>query len=347
MTKKSVAIVGFAWDSLKYAKDSQADEMWTVNFAWDYPVPRIDRLFEIHPIELLAFNAQRGKKGNRDEKHFAWLQEEHDFPIYTYADYTRENILDEIMDIPPRIPNSIPYPFEKLDDIFEHLHRENRPNQIYMPSTISYMLAMAIFGGFEKIEMYGIEMAKDVGGAKGTEYVYQKAGAEALMMYAMGKGIEIWLPEHCRLMNIKPYHKGLGGQMVTRQTLESQKKFYEQERVDALTKTNYLRGQMESAEKKKLAEFAEMQTSIEDEKNIQKKNALEKQFKQYKIATEKEILDIVKQASHFQGLAYMADAAVQTCDNFIKSIDYDNPLVSLVNRFTMNEIEPELEKIKV
>jgi hypothetical protein len=367
MIKKSVAVVGFAWDSLQYAKDSQADEMWTVNFAWNYPVPRIDRLFEIHPIEVLAFNAKRGRKGNRDEKHFNWLQEEHDFPIYTYADYTGENVLDGLGDIlndwlangrlpekayqkyyslyqdiienPPRIPNSVPYIFENLDSIFELLHRENRSDQVYMPSSISYMLAEAISEGFERIEMYGIEMAE------GTEYKYQLRGTEALMMYAMGKGIEIYLSEHCKLMNIKPYHKGL--QMITRQTLEKHKKLYEQERVDALTKTNFLRGQMEPAEKKKLAEFVEMQKNIDEEKDIQKKNALEKQFKQYKIATEKEILDIVKQASHFQGLAYMADAAVQTCANLIKSIDYDDPLVNLVNKFTDNEIKPELEKVKV
>jgi len=369
MTKKSVAVVGFAWDSLKYAKDSQADEMWTVNFAWDYSVPRIDRLFEIHPIEILAFNANRGKKGNRDKKHFAWLQEEHDFPIYTYADYTGVNVLDElgnvlndwlaigklseetyqkyltlyqdIIETPPRFPNSVSYSFENLDSIFELLQRQNRPNQVYMPSSISYMLAEAITENYERIEMYGVEMAE------GTEYKYQQRGTEALMMYAMGKGIEIYLPEHCKLMNMKPYHKGLGGQMITRQTLEAQKKIYEQKRVDALTKTNYFRGQIESAEKKKMAEFAEMQKNIDDEKNIQKKNALEKQFKHYKKVTEKEMLDVVKQASHFQGLAFMADAAVQTCDNFIKSIDYDDPLVNLINRFTFNEIEPELEKVKV
>ena len=366
MNKRSVAVVGFAWDSLQFAKDSQADEMWTVNFAWDYPVPRIDRLFEIHPIEVLAFNAKRGK-GGRDEKHFKWLQEEHDFPIYTYADYTGKNVLDGLEDIlvawllngrlsektyqkywvlyqdiienPPRIPNSVPYIFENLDSIFELLHRENRPDQVYMPSTISYMLAMAIFEGFERIEIYGVEMSE------GTEYKYQLRGTEALMMYAMGKGIDVCLTEHCKLMNIKPYHEGL--QMITRQTLEKHKKIYEQKRVDALTKTNFVRGQMETAEKDKTAEFAEMQKNIDDEKNIQKKNALEKQFKQYKRAIEEEILVIVKQASHFQGLAYMADAGVQTCENFIKSIDYDDPLVDLVNRFTINEIEPELEKVKV
>ena len=342
---KNVAVVGFAWDSLKYAKDSQADEMWTVNFAWDYPVPRIDRLFEIHPIEVLAFHAKRGKKGNRNEKHFAWLQKEHDFPIYTYADYTGVNVLDEIMDQAPRIPNSVPYPFEKLASIFNHLHRENRPNQIYMPSTISYMLAMAIFEGYQRIEMYGVEMAAGAGGANGTEYVYQKAGTEALLMYAMGKGIEIYFPEHCKLMNIKPYHKGL--QMITRQTIEAHKKSYEQKRVNALTKANHYNGQLKVVEENKTKEFASMQRNIDDEKDIQKKNALEKQFKQYKIAIEKEVMDIVKQASHFQGLAYIADAAVQTCENFIKSIDYDDPLVDLVNRFTHNELEPELEKEKV
>ena len=331
---KTVAVVGFAESSLVFAKDSKADEMWSVNFAWDYGVPRIDRLFEIHPIEVLVYNANLGK---RDKKHLDWLQQEHDFTIYTYADYTGEHILDGVIDSPPRIPNSVPYPFEKLDGIFENLHRQNRPTQIYMPSTVSYMLAMAIFEGFERIEMYGIEMAGS------TEYMYQKAGTEALLMYAMGKGIEIYFPEHCKLMNIKPYHKGL--QMITRQTLEAHVTEYEQRRVNALTQNNFFRGQLAEAEKKSATEIAALTKDAAAEKDIKKKNALEKQLKQLKKACEGEIMGLVKHASDAQGLAFIADAAVQTCNNLIASIDYDDPIVELVNRFTVNDAVPRKEKV--
>lgn len=342
--KKTVAIVGFAHTTLQFAQFSEAEEMWTVNFAWRYAVPRIDRLFEIHPIEVLAYNGSQGEADNPDKKHFEWLQEEHDFPIYTWADYTGENILDTIMEDAPRIPNSIPYPFEILDPIFENFNRENRPGQVYMPSTISYMLALAIHEGFERIEMYGVEMAAGVGGANGTEYIYQKAGTEALLMYAMGKGIEVYLPEHCKLMNIKPYHKGL--QMITRQTLEAMKKKYEQQRGEAQNKTNYYKGQIEVVEKALLSEMAVLQKAIDAEKIIKEKNALEKQLKQRKEAGAAEAMEVVKKTSQFQGLAYMADTAVQNMEHLINSIDLDDPLCELVNRFAFNEVEPKEEKLK-
>ena len=375
MKKRTVAIVGFAQTSLQFAKESNADEMWSVNFAWRYDVPRVDRLFEIHPIELLAYNAFQGSPENKDNEHFEWLQKEHDFKIYTHADYTGVNVLDSIADAlmerlekgeiseeayqkyklkyasiienPPRIPNSIPYPWDIIDPIFENLIRENKPDQIYMPSTISYMLALAIHEGFERIEMYGVEMASNSGGANGTEYVYQKAGAEGLMMYAMGKGIEIYLPENCKLMNIKPYHKGL--QMITRQTLESMKKTYEQKRVDAQSQTNFFKGQIGPAEKKVLTELDSLKKEIDAEKNIQKKNALEKKIKQRAKENENGVMKLVKNTSYHQGLALMADGNVQLCSALIDSIDLDNPLVELLNRFTFRDIEPveKLQKEKV
>ena len=375
MKKRTVAIVGFAQTSLQFAKDSKADEMWSVNFAWRYDVPRVDRLFEIHPIELLAYNAFQGSPENKDNEHFEWLQKEHDFKIYTHADYTGVNVLDSIADAlmerlekgeiseeayqkyklkyasiienPPRFPNSIPYPWDIIDPIFENLIRENKPDQIYMPSTISYMLALAIHEGFDRIEMYGVEMASNSGGANGTEYVYQKAGAEGLMMYAMGKGIEIYLPENCKLMNIKPYHKGL--QMITRQTLESMKKTYEQKRVDAQSQTNFFKGQIGPAEKKVLTELDSLKKEIDAEKDIPKKNALEKKIKQRAKENENGVMKLVKNTSYHQGLALMADGNVQLCSALIDSIDLDNPLVELLNRFTFRDIEPveKLQKEKV
>ncbi len=374
--------MGFAYTSLQFAKFSEADEMWTVNFAWRYEVPRIDRLFEIHPIELLAYNAFQGDTSNKDYQHFKWLQEEHDFTIYTHADYTGDNVLDSLGDIldnrlaegeiseegyqkyklkyadiikaPPRMPRSVPYQWDIIDPIFENLSRENKPGQIYMPSTISYMIALAIHEGFERIEMYGVEMAANSGGANGTEYVYQKAGAEGLLMYAMGKGIEVYLPENCKLMNIKPYHKGL--QMITRQTLESLKKQYEQNRVNAQSKTNHFRGQLTAAEQKWVKRRKNIQHNWGVDKVKAGKNGVEKaelfninagyekKLQDLVEAGEKEIGPLIKSVSYHQGMAIMADGNVQLCSALIDSIDLDDPIVNLVNRFSETDIELINEK---
>ena len=376
--------MGFACTTLPFAKLSQADEMWSVNFAWRYDVPRIDRLFEIHPIEVLAFNGYMGDPASEDRKHFKWLQKEQDFILYTYADYTGPNVLDKLGDLlesnlaeekiteevynkyslqyaeiikdPPRFPSSVPYPFEILDDIFENFNRENRPGQVYMPSTISYMLAMAIHEGFDRIEMYGVEMATDAGGAMGTEYVYQKAGTEALLMYAMGKGIEVYLPEHCKLMNIKPYHKGL--QMITRQTLESMKKQYEQFRVDSISQNNHFRGQVAGAEKKWGQKIKNLNHNWENDKTKALKNKLdekaifdldagyEKRLKEMQKESEAEVMPLIKSVGHHQGKAIMADANTQMCTHLISTIDYDNPVVELVYKFSIGEERPVEEKPK-
>ncbi len=374
--------MGFAYTTLQFAKDSQADEMWSVNFAWRYEVPWIDRLFEIHPIELLAYEALQGDQSSKEYKHFEWLQEDHDFTIYTHKDYTGENVLDtvgvglmerlasgeitkesyekyskkyeEIIQDPPRFPCSVPYPFEVIDPIFENLIRENRQEQVYMPSTISYMLALAIHEGFDRIELYGIEMAANSGGANGTEYVYQKAGTEALLMYAMGKGIEIYLPEDCKLMNIKPYHKGL--QMITRQTLESLRKTYEQKRTDSKSQTNHFRGQLLSAEKKwttnrkntmhnwELDKANAAKNGVEEAELFNMNAGYEKRLEEMLRDSGEEIEPLLREVAYHQGMTIMADGNVQLCAALIDSIDLDDPVVKLVNRFTFGDHVPVPEK---
>lgn len=320
---KSVALVGFAQSSLIHAKESEADEMWSVNFAWNYAVPRIDRLFEIHPLWYLA-----QLKGERDKKHLKWLQTEKEFPIYTYADFTQKRTLAEV-EIEPylslmeekgvdpqdviialqkykraykkriAIPSSVPYPFEKAYRIFNNIKRgkEGKPS-IYFTSTLSYMAALAIIQEFDLIELYGVEMSI------GSEYVYQKAGLEMLLGYAAGKGIKIRLTEHSKLLNSRLYHEG--AQMISRTACETHQGIYHDKMNAFISERNILAGQMN---------------------DMVARNASEEEIK--------ELAEKVQMANNNM---FFHQGARDAMRNAVKEIDTDNPVIELINKISLNEI---------
>jgi len=55
----------------------------------------------------------------------------------------------------------------------------------YFSSTIDYALALAIYKGFKRIDLYGVNMLS------GSEYAHQKAGANYWLGQAMGRGIQV------------------------------------------------------------------------------------------------------------------------------------------------------------
>lgn len=188
---REVALVGFApgtrdlWKTLP-----ESVEIWTLNWAWKHGIERISRLFELHDPVSLRNYAVLGEETERE--HVRWLMETHSFPIYTLH--------------PAEYPMRVAYP---LEGIVSTLFGK-RP--AYLTSSFAYMLAMAIFEGVDRIYVYGFEMSRT------SEYMYQKAGAEYLLGLAMGRGVEIVLPEQTNLLVSGLY--GMGGQAIGRQSLE-------------------------------------------------------------------------------------------------------------------------------
>jgi hypothetical protein len=326
----SVALVGYAQESLPLAKESKCQEMWTVNYAWDKAVPRIDRLFEIHPLWWLAnvansHKAQRIKGGKselrRSEKHLKWLQEDHPYPIYTYADYTRGRSLAEI-ELEPyadflaanrvdfnetvaqleedhpayqqhiSIPASMRFPFEESYAIFDNITRgDERKRSLYFTSTISYMLALAIIEEIPLIEVYGIEMGS------GTEYVYQKSGTELLIGYAAGVGLNVHLVENSELVNSKLYHEG--AQMINRQTCESHVNVYQDQLNAEVGHNNKQRGILKTMEEEG--------------------------------ATDEELKEQTLKVAETQAMVYTINGAIQAMQNAIRDIDQENPVIQIIN----------------
>jgi|SaaInlV_200m_DNA_2_1039689.scaffolds.fasta_scaffold04062_6 hypothetical protein len=192
---KTVALVGFNKTTMKYhTKAPKGAEVWTVNHAWKYDIPKIDRLFEIHlPEHRLTSNIIT-------KEHDVWLSKEHDFPIYTLPS-TYE-----------KIPSSVAYPYDEI--VAEHcgnLLAGDKVQKVFT-SSFDYMLALAIHEGFKNIYIYGFAMRGN------SEYGYQRDGLAYWLGYANARGIKIIQHAKSTLLRPKVYHKG--SQMISRQMAE-------------------------------------------------------------------------------------------------------------------------------
>lgn len=202
---RSVAIVGFAPVTFQHALGTMADEVWTMNHAYRIiPDERvITRLFDLHKIEYLDDENAGG-----GPEYWGWLQKPHAFPIY-------------MQEHDPRIPASVRYPLEEVcDSLFPSFLRGDKMIQ-YFTSSFSFMMALAIHEGFQRVEVYGIEMGTN------TEYIYQRDGAALVIGLALGRGMQVILHPDSTLFKAKLYGYE-DYQMVTRQTLEAYLRVYQQ-----------------------------------------------------------------------------------------------------------------------
>lgn len=230
---KSVAIVGFAKETLGGAYTTQADEIWVMNNAGillakpyeQYPqgLPHIDRCFEIHPLSFIFGSTQY------KQEYWDWLAAPHPFPIY-------------VQETDPRIVSGVKYPFDEVsEDIFQRFLRGDEVN-LYYTCSLSYMTALAIYEKFDRIEYHGIEMGTN------TEYRYQKAGGEFITGVAVGRGIEFILPEKTQLCRGLLYgYEAL--HMITRQRLEAWRLAFYRAQAEVIGEANVIAGQLSNMKK--------------------------------------------------------------------------------------------------
>ena len=199
---KKVALVGFARNSNEPAWSLPDDvEIWTLNHCARLGLPRIDRLFDMHQWELIQDPHFLVREYQQD--HHEYLREEHEFPIYMVEKYEA-------------VPASVKYPFEKI----KHLGGKYRT----FTSTFCYMIALAVYEGYERIEIYGFSMERE------TEYEYQRESAVKWIAWAEGLGIDVYLtPESGLHSQVNLLYGYEGIPMVSRQSIESYVKAYRME----------------------------------------------------------------------------------------------------------------------
>lgn len=165
LPRKKVAIVGFAETSRMEAPfNDPTYEIWGLNELY-LAIPRADRWFEIHAENNI-------KNSFRDPRHWKWL-EGCEIPVYMTRMYKE-------------IKACKVYPIDLMIKEFGPIYS----------SSIAEMLALAIYEGFDQIEMYGVDMALV------KEYGSQKSGVEYLLGIAVGLGIKTYIPMTSDLMKV-------------------------------------------------------------------------------------------------------------------------------------------------
>ena len=180
--KKTVAIVGAAPNTAHWTPfGEEGVEVWTCNENHNVPwckTEDVTRWFQIHPKWSFTRDNQH--------KHWEWLQEEHPFPIYMQMAY------DDV-------PASIPYPLRDVQNGLMNIVRGELPIRKIFSSTFTLQTALALYEGFERIELYGIEMILEY------EYAYQREMMAYWLGKADGMGVEVWMPEQCSLLKAPLY----------------------------------------------------------------------------------------------------------------------------------------------
>jgi hypothetical protein len=228
LNAKRVAIVGFAPHREKAPWTDPTVEKWGCNHLWAYIPPggQWHRWFDMHSRAYIERHATWNEKAN---PHSAFLKADHKRPIYmpeAQADF----------------PSSVAYPIDAVVKKFGAWSD-------YFTNGISYQVALALFEGFEEIQVFGVDMTHD------SEYGPQRPNVEAWLGYARGLGVNVVLPTESALF--KPpdgcgrygYDEAVGiwaeiqrELMSMHKELEDQKKENEEKANQAMANINAIEG---------------------------------------------------------------------------------------------------------
>lgn len=177
---KRVSMVGFApsWEETPWREEG---EIWCLNEGYKLMEqaarqgknPRADRWFEIHNPDSPSKNTP---------EHRGWLQKTH-IPVYM------RKICEDI-------PSGRLFPF---DAIMEWLKERGHIGYRYFTNSISWMIAFALYEGFEEIHVYGVDMAQDAAKNGTSEYAFQKPSCEYMLGVAE-KYAKVYVPETSDLL---------------------------------------------------------------------------------------------------------------------------------------------------
>jgi hypothetical protein len=210
MKGKKVAIIGSASSTIDETPwGDRSVEIWSL--AWR-KVPRADVLFEMHRTEAVKRDA---KVPHEYEKILNRI----DCPIIMQEKHSD-------------ITKSIRYPIEYIRAAVGPM-LDPFSDGDYFVSSIAYMLAFALYLGYEEIHLYGIDLVTD------SEYGYQKPNAEYLIGMARGLGRKVYIPENSALCR-NPYRYGYESRHgevgpITTPMLEKRLKDYQEKREQALS----------------------------------------------------------------------------------------------------------------
>ena len=138
----------------------------------------------------------------------------------------------------PEIPGNEVYPLDAvIEKLLPHFKRGTEINP-YFTSGPAYAIALAIYKGYKRIELYGIEMEAN------AEYIYQRDGIGLWAGVAIGRGIEFVVPTESILFYAPLYGYGSDATTVDREAFETRATELEIAKETTLAEYNSARGRL-------------------------------------------------------------------------------------------------------
>jgi hypothetical protein len=177
--KDTLVIVGSYPQTRGLFDFSRTDcDVWVFNEAMNQSwVKRADAVFQLH-IPTIWRNPQN----RNDPKHYEWLKSTN-VPVFMQEKYGD-------------VPASVEFPKDKILRDFPNAKQNGEPIREVACSP-AWALAYAIYLGYPKIEIYGVELASN------TEYAYQQGNFKYWLGVAVGKGIDVNI--HSKMFNAPLY----------------------------------------------------------------------------------------------------------------------------------------------
>ena len=166
---KWVALIGSAPSSIMLAPYGNSNwDVWSCSPGTYGVIPRSDRFFELH----------------RYEPGQPWMSPE-------YCEFLRNHPFVYVAEERSELPNGRLLPLQEMIQRF---------SPYFFTSTIAYMMALAIMEGYEKIGLFGIDMAAE------SEYMDQRLGCQFFATLARANGIEVGVPPESDLFRPAPLY---------------------------------------------------------------------------------------------------------------------------------------------
>ena len=165
---KKLAIVGAEEHTRNHAPwEDESFDIWVVNewvtAEW---CKRYTASIDIHWEEIYT-----DPRFDREGKYWQWLKQAHGKPVY-------------MQKVDPDVPDSVEYPLKEINRLFlSNLTYQDRPVKNFR-SSISYCIALALYLGYEQIDIYGVELV-------GIEYKGQAQNFAFWVGLATGRGVRV------------------------------------------------------------------------------------------------------------------------------------------------------------
>ena len=193
---KEVCLLGFAKSTQHYAWElPETVPIWSLNNAFMKGFPRLDVVFDPHPIEHIAHPVYI--KGRPDHDRIEWLRTNTEIPVYMQKAY-------------PEVPMAVRYPIE---DVIRMVGPEGANE---LTSNFSLMMAFALLNDYKRIHVAGFNMSRK----NNSDYIHQIPGGKYMIGFARGRGVEVIGPDDSSLFQKNKIYGYQGTSMITRRTLE-------------------------------------------------------------------------------------------------------------------------------